>query len=288
MIGGKPWTLFFGGLVLWKTGRSLARRAWVKLSGRRPDGFDSALPAPIPKAIWIYWDTGEASAPPVVAACIDSWRRLNPDWQVTVLDGRAVAELDFPHRPPAMTVQAYSDLLRLWLLRHRGGVWADATVMCLRPLHDWLPPLVRHGFFAFVWNDRDKWFVLPNVHRVMTSWFLVSTPGGQLISRWEGRSARYWKGRRTPHDYYWVHLILEYLVLTDAAVRRDFRTMPKLGAYGAHVVHDYVLHDRNRAAVTAALASGAFPVQKLRWNWSAEQLTRAREVLPELPAPAAS
>lgn len=287
MFSGKAWILPFTALVAWKKGRSLARRARAKVTGRRPDRHAAALPRAIPKRIWLYWDTGEATAPPVVTACIDSWRRLNPGWEVTVLDGDSLAARDdIPGKPAEMTVQAYSDLVRLRLLRRYGGVWADATVMCLEPLDHWLPPLAAGGFFAYLWTDTDKWFVLPNVHRILTSWFLVSEPEGAVIAPWEERSYAYWEGRTRPHDYYWVHLILETLLLTDRGVRRAFSAMPKLGAYGPHLVHDHVLKGRDAAQVRAALAGGAFPIQKLRWNWPAADQARAHEVLPAIPAPA--
>lgn len=280
------WVWPYAVLVRIKKLRSLARRAIAKLTGRRPDRHAEALPRTIPKKIWIFWDRGDAAAPPVVRACIDSWRRENPGWEVTVLDNATLTSQVEMSRPQGrMTVQAYSDLVRLRLLRRHGGVWVDATVFCVRPLDHWLPPVARHGFFAFLWTEADKWFVLPNVHRIMTSWFLASEPEGAVISAWEARSAAYWENRDTPHDYYWVHLILEYLILTDRRMRRAFAAMPKLGAYGAHVVHDYVHKARDREATRAALASGALPVQKLRWNWPPAEQARAHEVLDAIPLP---
>lgn len=44
MFSGKAWILPFTGLVAFKKGRSLARRALAKLTGRRPDRHASALP----------------------------------------------------------------------------------------------------------------------------------------------------------------------------------------------------------------------------------------------------
>lgn len=289
----------FVALARFKKARSLARRAVVRATGRREDRFAEALPRAIPRRIWLYWDTGEASAPPVVTACIASWRRLNPGWEVVVLDAAALAARgDVPPKPPEMTVQAHSDLVRLRLLRRHGGVWADATVMCLVPLDHWLPPVAASGFFAFLWTEADAWFVRPNIHRVLTSWFLASEAEGAVVGPWEAASVAYWQGRRAPHDYYWVHLILETLSRSDAGVARAFRAMPALGAYRAHLVHDYVhaaRHGgRDRDAVAAALASGAVPVQKLRWTWSEAERARAAEVLPALadaapgPQPAAS
>lgn len=280
------WIAGFVLLARLKALRSLGRRAWRKLGGRPSGDPAAALPRAVPRTVWLYWDKGEAAAPPLVRACITSWREQNPTWRVEVLDRAAAAAIVAgPDDGGTMSVQAYSDLLRLRLLERHGGVWADATVYCLQPLDHWLPPLTRHGFFAFVWTETDSWLLWPNMRRLVTSWFLAAAPGHPLVTDWAGHSFAYWQGRSRPHDYYWVHLIFEYLVRTDRGFRREWERMPKLGAVGPHLVHDHVRNPRDAEAVRAALRSGAVPVQKLRWNWPEADLARAREVLDALPAP---
>lgn len=287
MSASENWVWLFVALVRLKQLRSYGRRGVRKLTGRRHDGFAGSLPRQVPKNIWLYWDSGEATAPPIVAACIASWRDRNPDWTVHVLDAENVASMvDMPLGPKDISVQAFADLLRLRLLRQQGGVWADATVLCLRPLDDWLPPLARHGFFAFIWDKTDRWFILPNVLRETTNWFMASEAEGEVVTQWEARSFTYWQGRKAAHVYYWPHVMFEYLVLTSRQFRENWRKMPKLGAFGPHLVHDYVLSGRDPDQIRAALDSGVAPIQKLRWNWSAPELERARQVLPELSAPA--
>ena len=280
------WTLPFALLVRAKQMRSLLRRAGRRVLGWRNDRPSDPLPRAVPKTVWLYWDSGEATAPPLVRACIASWRRQNPGWQVRVLDRDSVAAVvDMPLGPDDIPVQAYSDLLRLRLLDRHGGVWADATLFCLHPLDGWLPPLAQYGFFAYLWTEGDGWFLWPNEHRVVTSWFLAGAPGDAVVATWARRSFDYWQGRRTPHTYYWVHLIFEYLLLSDRGFRRAIARMPKLGAYGPHIVHDHVMRGGDPAPVRRALAGGAVPVQKLRWNWSPEQVRRAGEVLDALGEP---
>ena len=285
-MGSKFSEIGFVALIQAKKARSLARRAVAKVSGRYRDTGQAELPRQVPKAVWIYWDSGEADAPPMVKASIASWRRQNPGWEVVVLDRDSASRaVEMPMGPGDIQVQAYADLLRLRLLRQKGGVWADATLFCVKPLDHWLPPLTRHGFFMFVWTEADRWFILPNVLRVVTNWFLASEPQGEVISVWEGESFAYWRGRKTAHIYYWPHVLFEYLVLTNARLRRGWKAMPKLGAYGPHLVHAHVASGGDPVPVRAALESGAAPVQKLRWNWTPEQEARAREVLPELDLP---
>jgi mannosyltransferase OCH1-like enzyme len=44
----------------------------------------------IPKIIWSFWD-GEQ--PPIVKACIDSWRRMAPDYEIRILDKESTKDL---------------------------------------------------------------------------------------------------------------------------------------------------------------------------------------------------
>jgi len=289
----KPWTAAFAAFVRTRQGLSHVRRARRKLTGRRPDGFAGSAPRAIPRRIWAYWDGGEDAAPPVVRACLASWRRHNPDWDLTVLDrDSAPARAGLPMGPDDIPVQSYADLLRLRLLAREGGVWVDATTFCLRPLDHWLPMLAQGGFFAFTWTPADRWFIWPNVPRRITNWFLASEPGGAVITAWEARALAYWQGRRTPHVYYWPHMMWDFMALTDRRFGRLAAAVPRIGCFGPHLVQDHVQTGRDAAKLRAMLAGGAVPFQKLRWNWSDAQLARAADLLPDLaglsepPAPA--
>jgi hypothetical protein len=218
-----------------------------------------------------------------VRACLASWRRHNPGWTLTVLDrDSAPALADMPTGPGDIPVQSYADLLRLRLLARHGGVWVDATTFCLRPLDHWLPMLAQGGFFAFTWTPADRWFIWPNVPRRITNWFLASEPRGAIVSAWEAGALAYWQGRRTPHVYYWPHMLWEFIALTDRRFARHAAAMPRIGCFSPHLVHDHVKTGRDPATVRAMLDSGAVPFQKLRWNWSAPALARAAQVLPDL------
>jgi len=39
--------------------------------------------------------------------------------------------------------------VRILLLHEFGGIWVDATLLCNRPLDEWLPSTMTEGFFAF-------------------------------------------------------------------------------------------------------------------------------------------
>ncbi|MEZ5287761.1 MAG: capsular polysaccharide synthesis protein [Vicinamibacterales bacterium] len=131
--------------------------------------------AEVPRRIWFHWRQGHAAMPPVVRACLDSWIAANPDWDVTFVDGQSVWQhLDRRTLPVdallGTSQQVYANAIRLRLLSEHGGVWADATTFCRRPLSEWLVGLPGQ-FFAFA---------SPGPDRMMANWFMASVEGGHL------------------------------------------------------------------------------------------------------------
>lgn len=131
------------------------------------------------KIIWMYWHQGWEEAPDLVKRCRASWVRLNPDYEVRALDQHSLfdyitlAEGISPERKD-LSIQKIANLGRLALLSRYGGVWADATVMCIRPLDEWLGPYLESGFFAF----RN-----PGIDRLMSNWFIAAEPDSIILQR---------------------------------------------------------------------------------------------------------
>lgn len=209
--------------VYLKTRRRLRRL----LSRPAPD----LLPRPVPRVIWGLWLQGEENAPPLVRYCLDSWRRMNPDHEVRILDAESAAEvvpLDdvFEHLPPS----ARANMIRNRLLLHEGGIWADATCLCTQPVDQWLPFLMQAGFFAFH---------NPGPDRLIANWFLASEPQGEIIREIDRFMSRYW-ARRSERNrvfrptYFWYHYLVERHYLTDRRFRDAWNRMPRVNAAGPH------------------------------------------------------
>lgn len=144
---------------------------------------------PLPKIIWIFWHSGLEGAPDVVHRSLTTWQHFNPDHEVrflTLVDAETVLGVDLEALFAKLTVDmgwaGKSDMIRMMLLAKFGGVWADATTFCLKPLSEWLHDEVRtNGFFCFRRPENVA-------DREMISWFLASIPGHPLISRTLARS----------------------------------------------------------------------------------------------------
>lgn len=218
--------------------------------------------AGLPQTVWTFWLQGWDAAPMVCRASLASWQRQNPDWQITALSGENLGDW----LPPAVVAailqhrdfpEISANLLRTELLARFGGVWADATTICARPLSDWLPDQIGSGFFAFGFP--------PGMGRPLASWFLASVPGGLTIRFWRAACWAYWQGRSQRHTYHWMHETFGLLCDTDPAFQQAWQATPKVSAiHPLHFAPDAAaLFDPPTAAMQAHLAGPHAPVWKL-------------------------
>ena len=136
--------------------------------------------------------------------------------------------LDFPDcSGKTITAASYSDITRIMLLKEYGGVWADASVFCNRPLDDWLQECSGEGFFAF---DR------PGPDRPLASWFLASEENHCVVERWCAKTLAYWSSRTRADKYFWFHGLFGELCDEDQAFAGSWQRVPKLSADGPHAI----------------------------------------------------
>ncbi len=268
----------------------------------------------IPRVIWALWLQGRSEAPGVVEACLASWEKMNPGWEVVVLDEKTAgdyvdADAIVRSNTPYIERQAVSDILRINLLAERGGVWADATCLCMRPLDEWLGEYASSGFFAF---ER------PGADRLISSWFLASASGCALTAAYREAVNAYWskntfsgrsprtnqdagrlrralvrrlqkrtrkdsrlprlwfsfpvrKGLRT-YPYYWFHYLFAEVVARNRAAREVWSRTPRLSADGPHRLLAHGLLNPPSDEVRAAVDERREPLYKLTWHLSPDEV----------------
>jgi len=100
----------------------------------------------IPKRAIFFWE-GEAM-PWLQRRGVESFRRLNPDWDVEVVDGSWLGPLN-GHRK--LGIVHRSDCTRYHELAERGGLYFDTDIIFIRPIpesylaHDYVVPLDSLG-----------------------------------------------------------------------------------------------------------------------------------------------
>ena len=216
-------------------------------------------PSRLPRIIHMFWDQGFENAPPLIQRCVASWHDQNPGWRLNLL-GAAEAEAILPRStlPAGSTVQSYTDMLRVRLLRSQGGVWADATCHCSAPLDSWLPWVMSQSdFFAFA---------RPAYDRPLASWFLASQPDGRIVTRFDDAIAAYVGGLRAPpRAYLWLHYLFEANLWQSRCLRRAWTHVPSLSATPIHLAQTILVAGRAPTAEELHVLS-AVPLHKLTYK----------------------
>ncbi len=223
---------------------------------------------------------GEDNAPNIVQSCLNRWRELNPKYSIEVYCLRDIQQclVDVGGIQSVMTVQAKSDIFRLWLLRRYGGIWVDATTMPALPLDHWLPRVSKTGFFAF----RGHLSPLE-----IDSYFLASAQGHPLVSHWWDETRRYWnrprkkmymnswlenyspgiqesivRGESDVHPYYWVMHLFKRVLATEQGMQDVWSAVPRIDGGLCHSLQLGLVKGSNGSLVDLIrIASSSSPLE---------------------------
>ncbi len=249
-----------------------------------------AAPCVLPRQIWMYWHDGWDDAPEVAKLCLRSWRQRNPGYEIRALDYASLGQVfdDPPVHRGASKLSGFANRVRLRLLRTHGGIWADATNFCLRPVDGWIHERVAPAhFFAYV---------LPNAERPIATWFLAACPRAPMAAAWEEMVSLYFErieaeGRQV-HAYFYMPYIFEFAVFGNAQLRAQWDAMPKVPVADTGLVAQIAGLQKTDAPSASlvrakrkriALALAETPMQKLTWKGQVKENTPvALEVLDML------
>lgn len=245
-----------------------------------------------PKTIWFLWFQGLNSAPLVVQKCYRSWVKHNPEWTIIVLDEHNINQY-VPLSPNDLTKQALSDIIRINLLAKRGGVWVDATCYCTKPLNSWIFDYTTQGFFAF-----NK----PGPDRMISSWFMASTPDNYISATYLKEVNNYWEDNPNlkfsehlkwrflrkklkstepqawfsffikkvvkVYPYFWFHYLFERIYLNDERVKEVWDLTPKISADIPHHLQIAGLFKPLSPQLKEHIDQTTSPCYKLTWKFN--------------------
>ena len=106
----------------------------------------------IPKIIHYCWLSG-GSYPELTQKCIDSWKRLLPDYDIILWDMNRDKIGNIPWVKEAFEARKYAfaaDFVRFYALYHYGGIYLDADVEVLKSFN---PLLVNNYFLGREYYD---------------------------------------------------------------------------------------------------------------------------------------
>ncbi len=177
--------------------------------------------------IWMFWWTGLESAPDIVRISVNSVRANANGFEVCVLDRDNYLDyLSLPtyiiekHDQGIITHAMFSDILRMTLLSLYGGIWIDATMICLRPLPEMLKEI---EFYTCRTYEKDS----PHISKSRwTSFFMAGSPEFRLFTEAREILFNYWRLNDAQIDYLLIDYTLEYIRIKDPEIRKVMDALP--------------------------------------------------------------
>lgn len=176
--------------------------------------------------IWVFWWTGEETAPDLVKACINSIRKNANGHKVVMLDQTNYQKyVNLPehiirkHDSGLIGHAHFSDIVRLSLLASYGGAWIDATVYLSQPLPD---VVFTRDFYTMRAYNPDALY--PSKSR-WCGYFLAGETSFPLFAFTRDCLITYWQKHDTDIDY----LLMDYIMIIGyesvPAIRESLDTL---------------------------------------------------------------
>jgi hypothetical protein len=181
------------------------------------------------KIIWILWLQGWENAPWLQQQVAESWIKNNPDWTIKLINEEQalilLPDIKYMYDPnKTITPQAKSDIIRISLLAKYGGVWADATMLCMQPLNNWYSDAIKPAGF---WMYHGDGAGLP-IEEGPASWFILAEPNNPFINRWKKECDDYWLSRTETDDYFWLDTLFKKVIQNDIQLFTLWLSVPFL------------------------------------------------------------
>lgn len=157
--------------------------------------------------VFVYWAQGMDAAPPIVRACYERLKRVPGIELRLVTEATVPYWVDLPdhvkQRVPA-TKAAFSDWLRIALLKEYGGIWVDATCFVSGDLSVVDELVGDRRFFAFRYNDAR-----------ISSWFLAARDNSYIVHMMHAALEVYFRSHDKVTHYFFFHDLFEALAQLD-------------------------------------------------------------------------
>lgn len=161
------------------------------------------------KVVWICWLQGIENAPLLVKKNVEYVKQNLPEYNIKIITEKNFRT--FTCIPEYMIEKwkmgiisntHFSDILRVNLLIHYGGIWIDSTVF----VSDKIPKDIEDAPF-FLFRSLKPGGIGKAI--TVSSWFISSCKNYPILVDTERMLYTYWKKKNYLNDYFLFHLFLE-------------------------------------------------------------------------------
>ncbi|WP_410014356.1 capsular polysaccharide synthesis protein [Sodalis sp. C49] len=181
--------------------------------------------------VWVCWFQGQDNAPYIVQRCIDSIRSSVRGLDVIIItDENFSLYTNLPehiiskYKRGIITKTHFSDILRAELLSTNGGIWLDATLLCLKPLPE---EFFKSSFFTLKSNTVQDFITISNGK--WAGYCMSSNRNNKLLSFLRDFLFEYWMFHDGMIDYFLIDYIIKIAYDSFDDVRNEIDIMPAYG-----------------------------------------------------------
>lgn len=182
--------------------------------------------------VWICWLQGMENAPELVQICFNSVRYWLKGKKVIVITSENYKQyVELPDfiiekwKNGIISNTHFSDLLRVELLIHYGGLWLDATTFLTGDLPEYI---TRQDFFVY----RNGWMDMEMIN--MASWLIYSRYTNNIILLETKKLLyKYWEKYNYIKNYFLLHMF--FRMVTDK-YQVEWEKVPYFNQIDSHLL----------------------------------------------------
>ena len=222
--------------------------------------------------IWVFWNTGEASMPPIVKLCQASLRRHADGAQIHLLTMENLSQYltvpDFileKYEAGKMPIACLTDYIRICLLEKYGGLWLDATILVTNdiPKEIFYQPL-------YSLHTEYKRTIFVNDNKIAT-YVLGGIKGYSFFTYLRTELEKYWANHDFLIDYYLIDYTIMHAYFNNVEVQKRIDSL----AYTPSSLYD-IIKIVNRPADQSELVQleNENIFSKLNWRVQPKRVTK--------------
>ena len=235
---------------------------------------EEAVESPFPKTIFFFWWDGFEAMPEVPRLCYRALQLFFPDYEILFLDKDNVTDYveptDIVYRrflAKTVSVQNFSDYLRMTMIEKVGGYWVDSTLLFLRrfPLEELLADGRCFGS-AYGRNNR-RWLDLGPDFLTWNAFFVAGRKNSLVAKTFCECFREHYRRKKYPYFYFMVDTIL-YAMRKEEVGGDDLkRTLSIDGDFNFAFQNGFLVHSKDEWEEWLCCP------QKLNWRVSMPQET---------------
>lgn len=229
--------------------------------------------SPVPKRIFFFWWDGPSKMPVVPRLCYQSLRFFYPEYEILFIDKsnveNYVSRTDIVYRrflEKTVTIQNFSDYLRMTLIETLGGYWVDSTLLFLTrfPLESMLAD--NRSFGSAYGENNKSWRNLGEDHYTWNAYFIAGRKGSPVAGAFLDCFRKHYEKKKYPYDYFMVDDLLD--TIRGAKIGEDAlnRTIEIDGDFDSAMKENFLLDLDNQKEWEKC-------PQKLNWRVSLPEET---------------